>query len=82
MKRVKAFDIDGVEIKQGDLVKIVRTPSVKHGWLKVGNTLRVTNWEDRSLGKNHIIVFLKSKKGGNNCGMGVQDNRLMVIPEK
>lgn len=80
MRTVKAFDVNGTEIKSSDIVKIVKTPDVKHAWLKVGNTLRVSHWEDRALGKTeYICVFLKSKKGGKQCSLGVQDIRLEVI---
>lgn len=80
MGKEKALDVKGVEIKGDDLVKIVGTPIVKHGWLKVGNTLRVVRWENRPFGKgDYIVVFLKSKKGGNHCSIGVQDKSLMVI---
>lgn len=80
MERVKAFDINGTEIKRGNLVKIVEAPNVEHGWLKVGNTLFVTHWEDRTLGKSpYICVFLESKRGRKSCRLGVQDNRLEVV---
>jgi len=80
VKIVKALDVNGTEIKSGDIVKIVKTPDVSHAWLRVGNTLRVARWEDRSLSKDeYICVFLKSKKGGRMCSLGVQDARLEVV---
>lgn len=80
VKRVQAFDINGTEIKHNDLVKIVVKPEVNHSWLRVGNTLKVSYWEDRTLGNSeYICVFLKSKGEGKMCGMGVQDKRLEVV---
>lgn len=81
MGKVKAYDVDGTEIKKGDLVQIVAEPNVKHAWLKVGNTLRVGDWEDRRMGRKeeYIVVFLKSKSGGKYCQTGIQDKRLKVV---
>jgi hypothetical protein len=80
MEKLKAIDGKNVEIKRGNIVKIVKTPTVKHGWLKVGNTLRVAYWENRSLGGTpYTIVFLESKKGGKLCSYGVEDKRLEVV---
>ncbi len=77
---IKAFDINGNEIKHGNIVKIVETPDVTHSWLRVGNTLRVSHWEDRSIGKTeYICVFLESKKGNRLCQLGVQDKRLEIV---
>lgn len=82
MEKVKAFDVNSVEIKRNDIVKIVSNDTSKHAWLKAGNTLRVAYWENRSFGKvDYIVVFLKSKKGGKLCSQGVQDRFLKVIEE-
>lgn len=82
MKRVKAFDVNGREIKANDLVKVVNNPEPYHAWLKEGNTLRVSYWQDRSLGKTpYIIVFLRSKGAGKLCSQGLQDIKLEVIGE-
>lgn len=75
----KAFDVNGTEIRSGNIVKIVKAPLVKHNWLRVGNTLRVSYWEERPLGNDYICVFLESKTGGKICSMGIQDKRLEVI---
>jgi hypothetical protein len=80
MEKLKAIDVKNIEIKRGDIVKIVKTPIVEHGWLRVGNTLRVAYWENRSLGDiPYICVFLESKKGGKLCSLGVEDKRLEVV---
>jgi hypothetical protein len=80
MEEVRAIDVNDVEIKRGDIVKIVKQPRVDHSWLSVGNTLRVAYWEDRSLGGlPYIIVFLESKKGRKLCSLGVESKNLEVI---
>lgn len=79
---VKASDINGVEIKRNDIVKVVHSPSYSsHHWLREGNTLRVAYWENRSFTstKEYIVVFLESKKGGKLCSQGLHDKSLMVI---
>lgn len=80
MRTMIATDTNGVVIKRGDIVKIVKAPIAEHGWLTVGSTLRVAYWEDRSLGTvPYVCVFLESKKGRRLCSLGVQDNRLEVV---
>lgn len=76
----QAVDINGVEIKRNDLVKVVVGTGSEHHWLKDGNTLRVAYWENRSFGhKDYVVVFLESKKGGKLCQQGLQDKSLMVV---
>lgn len=79
----KALDVNGTEIKRNDLVKVVKDARNNHAWLRVGNTLRVIRWEDRPWfgEEKYIVVFLKSKKGGRHCSMGIQDKLLEVIEE-
>lgn len=83
MKTVKAFDIDGVEIKNGNLVEIAELQDINHPWIKVGNTFRVAKWADRSLGEEKfIVVFLRTKNWHRLCGVGVQDKQLRVVSEQ
>lgn len=81
MVRAEAFDINGTSIKHGDLVKVVAEDNSSHAWIRVGNTFRVSWWEDRSgfLGADYMCVFLKSKKGGRMLSQGIQDKKLLVI---
>lgn len=82
MKQDIAYDVNKKEIKRGNLVRIVSEAEANHPWLKVGNTLRVSSWEDRSLGKKpYICVFLSSKSGLKHCRLGIQDVCLQVVGE-
>lgn len=77
---MKAIDINGKEIKKGQIVKIIHDDN-DHNWLKKGNTLRVRYWENRSFCKKNpfVVVFLESKKGGKLCSSGVLDRKLEVL---
>lgn len=78
MNEVKVFDVNGKEIKQDDLVKVVRG-SNDHSWLKVGNTLKVSHWEDRSSFLGYVIVFLKTKDAERVCSIGISGNCLELV---
>ncbi|MGE8004014.1 hypothetical protein [Lysinibacillus sp. NPDC093216] len=78
-KTPQAFDIDGKQLERGDVVEIAK-PESDHRWLKVGNTLRVSYWENRSFGKGeYIVVFLESKKDGRLCQRGVHEKSLRKV---
>ena len=80
----KAFDINGTEIKRNAIVKVVNNPEPHHSWLKEGNTLRASYWENRSFSNTseYIVVFLESKKGGRLCSQGLLDRNLLVMKEQ
>lgn len=77
---MKAYDANGSEIKRNDIVKIIKTTS-NHSWLRVGNTLRVSSWDNRNwFGEDrHVILFLKSKNGSRYCQTGIHEKNVIVI---
>lgn len=82
IKTLQAQDIDGTKLERGDVVEIVKYES-DHHWLKVGNTLRVSYWENRPFGqKKYMVVFLKSKKSGRLCQRGVHESSIRIVKEK
>lgn len=77
---MKAIDVNGVEIKSGDIVRIIHVPEhTNHGWLRVGNTLKVRYTEDRRPFVSSVLCFLESKKGGKLCHSGMACNHLELV---
>ncbi|QTB21599.1 hypothetical protein J1907_17895 [Lysinibacillus sphaericus] len=78
-KTIQAFDIDGNELERGDIVQVTKNES-DHPWLKVGNTLRVSYWENRPFGQSkYIVVFLVSKNGGRLCQRGLHEKSIRKV---
>lgn len=78
-KVLRAQDIDGIELERGDIVEIVEG-STDHAWLKAGNTLRVSYWENRPFGQGrYMVVFLESKNGRRLCQRGLHEKSIRKV---
>lgn len=78
-KTLQAFDRDGIQLERGDVVEILKNQS-DHHWLKAGNTLRVSHWENRPLGHGrYMVVFLESKNGSRLCHRGLHEKSLRKV---
>lgn len=76
MVKIKAYDIDGREIKKGDLIEIINNPKPFHHWLKEGNKLYVTGYEFRL---TSMVVFFESKGSRLKCSQGLDGNKIRIL---
>lgn len=80
MKIVRAYGMDGVEIRPGDKVEIMEEKDgFPHAWLKVGAKKTVAYIENRSLGKGEFIVVFFRTKGGSILRQGMHDKKLRKV---